>query len=104
MSEKGRCPAAFFFCSQRICTSTFLPIGSRLADMAIELPDARERVRMQCPFRAKARLDWRLRQCAVSVALKSKAPPEGSRRGSITWQSSRGDVLLPSQTPNWKFG
>jgi hypothetical protein len=31
-SEKGRCPAAFFFCSQRICTSTFFPISSRLAD------------------------------------------------------------------------
>jgi hypothetical protein len=44
--EKGRCPAAFFFCRRRNCTSPF-SLRSRLAASAIGLPYARERVGLQ---------------------------------------------------------
>ena len=48
--------------------------------------------------------NWRYAHSAVSLALKSKAPPGGAGRAKLAWQSSRGDVLLPSQTPNWRLG
>jgi hypothetical protein len=37
-------------------------------------------------------------------APKVKPRRRGTSGAKLAWQSSRGDVLLPSQTPNWRFG
>jgi hypothetical protein len=57
--QKGRWPAAFFFCGRRNCTflfpcATCSPRRNRIAIRS-------ERVRWQCPFLTRARLNWRFR-------------------------------------------
>jgi len=77
--EKGRCPAAFFFCRQANCTSPF-SLRSRLAALTIELHTRVSASGRNVHF-APGLAELAFTRTAVSVALKSKAPPEGSRRG-----------------------
>ena len=77
--EKGRCPAAFFLLQAgELHIAFFAAQQARRVDNRIAY--ASERVRSQCPFRTRA--------CRIGVyahsgigCRKSKAPPEGSRRG-----------------------